>query len=317
MKIIPMRTVSLDSIELLDNIPDKVLNHVGMISKHERQLLYTLAKNYYKSEGIIIDGGAFLGASTAALAYGLKDNWIIFFKKKKYKWIYSYERAIVSDYFLKHAEKAGITSPEIGNSYEPILYDLISKFKKYVKMHIGDIDKYQGEDIDKIEICFLDILKEPDMSQHCINLFLPRIIPDGYLIQQDYFFDDLPWIKVLTESLVPSHLEYLGEVRSSAVFKIRKKIRTHDIENYSNMDKNRQIILHQKAEQRTLDPARQYLMQLSKVKLLIDHCNKDEALSVWEAADKTYSEYVFDDDNSYKDNIQFRIDRLNKYILKK
>lgn len=309
-----MNTVNLNSVNLVKSIPDRVKNHVGMISQQERQLLYTLARKYYKGNGIIIDGGAFLGGSTSALAYGLKDNKKIFFKKKKFKKVYSFERAIVAENFARHADKVGIESPGIGNSYEILLRQLISDFEYFVNLHVGDIHEYQGDDLEPIEICFLDILKEPEMSVHCMKLFLSMVIVDGYLIQQDYFFDGLPWIKVMTEALCPRKLEYLGEVRSSGVFKVTEKITQEDIVDIFSADEEKQIQLHGRAESRTVDPLRQYLMQISKARLYASFGRIEDASNIWKDADSKYSQYVFNEDHTYKKNIKWRTDSLEKYL---
>src|SRR5437588_9905890 len=45
-----------------------------MLSKSERGLLYTLARDYAAGDAAIVDAGCFLGGSTAALLSGLRDR---------------------------------------------------------------------------------------------------------------------------------------------------------------------------------------------------------------------------------------------------
>jgi len=52
-------------------VPPEALAVPTMLSVRERQLLHWLARNYVKGLGRIVDGGSFLGGSTAALASGL------------------------------------------------------------------------------------------------------------------------------------------------------------------------------------------------------------------------------------------------------
>src|SRR5258707_497819 len=45
-----------------------------MLVADESRLLNHLAEDYYSGSGVIVDGGAFLGGSTVALADGLRRN---------------------------------------------------------------------------------------------------------------------------------------------------------------------------------------------------------------------------------------------------
>ena len=55
-------------------LPVEVRSVKTMLSAQELELLYTLARDQYTGRGEIVDGGAFLGGSTLALANGLRDN---------------------------------------------------------------------------------------------------------------------------------------------------------------------------------------------------------------------------------------------------
>ena len=45
-----------------------------MLSKAERRLLYSLARDYATGDGAVVDAGCFLGGSTAALLAGVRDR---------------------------------------------------------------------------------------------------------------------------------------------------------------------------------------------------------------------------------------------------
>ena len=55
-------------------LPLEVRQARTMLSAQELELLYTLARDQYTGQGEIIDGGAFLGGSTLALATGLRGE---------------------------------------------------------------------------------------------------------------------------------------------------------------------------------------------------------------------------------------------------
>ena len=56
------------------DLPAEVARADAMIHANEQRLLYTLARDHFMGEGRIIDGGAYLGASSLALGWGLRDR---------------------------------------------------------------------------------------------------------------------------------------------------------------------------------------------------------------------------------------------------
>src|SRR5919198_1732463 len=67
-----------------------------MLSKAERRLLYSLARDYAGEDAAIVDAGCFLGGSTAALLAGVRD--------RKEPWrgppVESYDLFRVDDYMV-------------------------------------------------------------------------------------------------------------------------------------------------------------------------------------------------------------------------
>lgn len=304
-----MNTVDLRDIEL-QAVPRQVRDHPGMISRQERELLYVLARDHFNGNGEIIDAGVFLGASTMALVHGLRANG----REPQGKVIKSFERAIVGPNFERHARKAGLPVPDIGESWAEILIDLLRSVEAYVDLKIGDVLEYQGDDLGKIEICFLDILKTEKICEHCIRLFFPRLLPGAYVIQQDYFFDQHPYIKVVMEQAA-SCFSYLGEVRSSAVFRLEEPLDAEAAARVATLpEPDVQLALHERAERRTNDPARQYLMQLSRTRLYGTLGRIDEAYDTWRNADREFKLVAFDKDNEYKQNMQWRIESLRQQL---
>jgi predicted O-methyltransferase YrrM len=60
----PWRTAPLDRIPVVP----------GMLGPEELQFLYLSAQKFFTGTGEIVDAGAFLGASAAALGAALRDN---------------------------------------------------------------------------------------------------------------------------------------------------------------------------------------------------------------------------------------------------
>src|SRR5919202_1247905 len=55
-------------------LPPDAVGIPTMLSKMERRVLYSLARDYATGEGAVVDAGSFLGGSTAALLAGIRDR---------------------------------------------------------------------------------------------------------------------------------------------------------------------------------------------------------------------------------------------------
>ena len=312
-----MKYVHLNRIDLRDDTPQAVLSHPGMLSPQTRTLLYTLAADYYSGNGCIVDVGIFLGASTMALACGLQKHAPFVRPCQSSPLIESFERGIVSPNIERSARKANLPVLPVGESFEGILRQLIEPVRHEVNLHIGDIFDFDGRALGKVEICFLDYPKNQEVALHCLQTLFPRLIPGAYVIQHDYFFDGLPFIKYSIEAL-SDHFQYLGEVHSSAVFKLRTIINASDVlTNFHLLAGETKLQLHRQSEIRTRDPNRQYLMQLSRVRLLLELGELSSAETTWKEADEKYASLIRSHDGEYKPGIMWRISGLTKLLDRK
>jgi len=298
--------------------PEEVLKHPGMISMQERRLLYNLAKDSYAGEGIMVDGGAFLGASALALASGLKANQVVSGSSRPQPPIFSYERAVVEPSLERYAAASGLPQLAVGESYADLLRELLAPVADLVELHVGDILNDDGQDIDKIEICFLDILKTPEVARHTLRLFMPKLLPGAYVIQQDYFFEELDYIKVFNEAL-SEKLAFLGEVRSSAVFRLLDTVSMAEVEDsFAPLDNLEEaLVLHRRAEARTISPARQYLMRLSRARLYVRHGATELAEQTIDEADRLYPDISRDEDGNYPQNVAGRVKSVRNAIKRR
>jgi hypothetical protein len=206
-------------------LPQAVENHPSMMSGIEREVLYGLASRYYKGEGAIIDAGVFLGASTRILGYGLRANEQA--AQIFAKWgrpITTYEHGILGPGMPKFFEQNGVdTSLVNGDSFEPLLRSMIGDVLDIVDLKIGDIltgNWTKGQ----IELLFLDVIKSYEINAFVIDNFYTKLIPGkSLIIQQDYFIDRIPHLKVTQEFLAP-YCEYIGNAQSSGYFLLKEQI---------------------------------------------------------------------------------------------
>lgn len=209
----------------ISDVPRRVLDFPSMMTLEEKAMLYQLARDYYAGEGVIVDAGIFLGASTEAICCGLKDS-----GKSKPKIVHSYDIALWNaagfDKYLndpKVIEKIGDDRFSDGENYFPLLKKLLEEHLELIDFRIGDVVKIIHED-DYVEIAFFDLLKNYERDWAVFKALGPRYLPGRTLvIQQDYFYEEAIESKIRQEYLSP-FFEFVGAYGSSAVFRLIKPL---------------------------------------------------------------------------------------------
>jgi hypothetical protein len=243
----------------------------SMMSMLEKRLLFNLARNHYAGEGIIIDAGIFLGASTVCFGDGIRKNaQAAAIGARWAKPIIALERGIINPgmpaFFKRHGVE-GMGEP--GDSFGPTLERNIAQVAELVDLRLGDILETAADITSPVEILFLDVLKLPEISRFAIRQFFPRLIPGrSIVIQQDYFIDLLPFIRT-DQEFFAEYFTYIGEVCSTALFLCVKAIPESEIERLeAGILPEEQERMASIAMQRSADPARRFMLALSKVRLI-------------------------------------------------
>jgi hypothetical protein len=269
--------------------PEDVFTTPSMMSTNERLFLYNIANRYYYGAGRIVDAGIFLGGSTRAFAAGIRQNKHL--TKILDRWprpILSLERGVVSPTMPAFFQRNYIGAHyQPGDSFADLLAEFVAPCADLVELRVGDIVEH-GRTKDRIEILFLDVLKNPKIAAFAVAEYFPRLIPGrSIVVQQDYFFESLPFIKTYQE-FFQEQFDYVGEIGSSAIFRCRAKIEKDAIEEVvRGLPAKRQIHLASVALQRSKDPLRRLMMAMSKT-LLIHQLNGA-------AAARTYLGFVEDE----------------------
>ena len=252
--------------------PREILKIPSMMSDRERDFLYNIVRRYYTGAGRIVDAGIFLGGSTNCFAAAIRQSGRHAAIVKKWpKPILSLERGIVSNTMPAFFARHGIgLDYKPGDSFAPLLETYVAPCKDLVELRVGDILEC-GEISDRIEILFLDVLKNASIAAYAIGEYFPKLIPGrSIVIQQDYFFEGLPFIKTYQEFFA-RQFEYVGEVGSSGVFRCIAKVSKDDIQEVvGGLPASEQIRLASVALQRSNDPLRRLMMALSKTLLVHD-----------------------------------------------
>jgi hypothetical protein len=177
--------------------PPKVYAVKGMLSRKERDMLYTLARDRFTDSGAVIDAGALFGASTVSLAAGLADRRAEFIRPP----LHSYDHFLIDEYIRAFLLQKLQIDRQIGDSFYDLYQRNIEPYRHLISLHRGDLlsQKWTADDI---EILFLDVCKSPQLNSHVLQEFLPHLIPGlSVFVQQDYHHPHLPWIHVTMEAL--------------------------------------------------------------------------------------------------------------------
>ena len=271
-------------------LPDVMAHVPSMMSREERALLIALARGDYRGDGLIIDAGVFCGASTLCLGAGIMGNAgrdAIFARWPKP--IHTYEYGVVNPGMIPFFERHGVKGDwRVGDSFETYLRGNIAPVAPLVELHMGDIAgaRWAGE---PIEIMFLDVLKSREIQHAVMRTFLPSLMPGGILIQQDYFIDGVPFVKLFQERLA-DHFEYLGEIQSSAVFRLVRTVPADllDHDPLGGLSVGVALALLDQARDRSVDPDRRLMCDLGKVRYLAELRDYDAALALIEALRAQY-----------------------------
>lgn len=292
----------------------------GMLSPEERAMLFELVKSHYEGKGAIIDGGSFFGSSLVASASGLTENpqreSMDFSQFPEGKPIHGYELGFLPKPKAKNADLNRVfqgTPYVMGESFLPLLEENVAEFSDIVSLHIGDLNN-EGWNGAPIEIAFIDVCKTIRLNAHVTQNFLPHLIGgQSYLINQDFFFDRLPWIKV-TMGYLKDYFRWEGQVFTSSVYSCTKQIpqeiaafdpfREASYEECLNYHDAVDFPMIDRRSLFCLDVSRGYLMALK------DH--KDDALEHLRAVEDEYQD-LFENETTIRNN-RFRLERAVRQI---
>ena len=282
-KTIPMphQGLALPGYDLAD-VPDRVLDYPGMTSNREKGMLYWLARNVYRGEGLIVDAGLFLGASTNAFANGLKDSPTPGVTDPGFTPLNSYDIAIwvqgMDRYLTDKSQKARFVQQALngrsmkhGKTFLPLLEDMLAAHAELIEFRIGDIVKLAAADR-PVEIAFYDCLKTHERDAAAFRAFAPHYVPgQTIVIHQDYFYESAPALKIRQECLAP-WFSYLGSEATSAVFRLEKPLPEEFFRDdpVADLTTEQKLALLEQAAARATDPKFRLYGRLCVVDYLLE-----------------------------------------------
>jgi hypothetical protein len=207
-------------------LPPGAVGTPTMLSKAERRLLYSLARDYASGEGALVDAGCFLGGSTAALLAGVRD--------RPEEWrgppVESYDLFRVDTYMIEKFFSGDDALPP-GETFRHRFDAHVARFDVPHVVHEGDITAL-GWDGGPIDVLFLDVLKSWEINDAVLRDFFPSLVPGrSVIVHQDYGWGDTPWIPITVELLRESLVLVDWMEWGSHVFFVESELPTDVLEN--------------------------------------------------------------------------------------
>lgn len=267
------------------DLPPDAVGIPTMLSKTERKLLYGLARDF-AGEGAIVDGGCFLGGSTAALLAGLRD--------RSEMWrgppLSSYDLFRVEGYTIR---KFFGDDPEvrIGDSFRRRFDAHVERFDIPHQVHEGDITAI-GWGGGEIDVLFLDVLKSWEINDAVLRGFFPSLVPGrSVIVHQDYGGAYMPWIPITVELMRDSLVLLDWMEWGSHVFFLQDEVPADLIANgVGGLDLETRFALMDRAVARA-DSWVRGMLELSRTALVVERDGPDAGLADLRSIAERYRGY--------------------------
>jgi hypothetical protein len=268
-------------------LPRDAVGIPTMLSKSERRLLYSLARDYGGRDGAIVDAGCFLGGSTAALLAGVRDR-----AEPPAMPVESYDLFRIEEFTIPKFF-ADDRSARVGESFRARYDRHLARFDVPHVVHEGDITRigWSGE---RIDVLFLDVLKSWKINDAVLRDFFPSLVPGcSVIVQQDYGWGDTPWIPITVELMRDSLVLLDWMEWGSHVFFVDRELPRDVLENgVGGLDLDVKLELIEQAVRRA-EGWVQGMLEISRAFLIAERDGRDAALAELRAIAKRHPGHGF------------------------
>ncbi len=185
----------------------RAMSFPGMTTRQEREALFDWGRHRWEGFGELVDLGSWLGSLIAPLAEGLRHHSKI---RPPFPSIHAYERFQYETWMEWEFSRHQLAiPPRVGDSYEPLFWELIEPWKEQVVLHRGDVmtHRWSGK---PIELLVVDVMKSWPLASFTLQEFFPHLVPGrSWLMHQDFAHWATPWVALsmyrLREAFVVDH----------------------------------------------------------------------------------------------------------------
>lgn len=245
-------------------------------------MLYWLAAEHYSGAGVIVDAGAYLGASAFALASGLAQSRHADAPLAK---IHSYDRFVADDDYVQNDISQRFFPVPAGYDFQGLFEFQTALCAERIVVHRGDFIAAPAPDA-PIEILFIDIAKTAALNDRLVEHYFTRLIPgQSVVVQQDFYQAWYPYIPITMEYFRDWFAIAAGEVAdNSRLYLLMRKIPRRAIDQFlKGLSIERETELLGRAIDRSSGPG-QMMLRVAEVLHLVDRQGRPDAARAAAAA---------------------------------
>lgn len=163
-----------------------------MLQQIEQLLYVWLAEHWALGLGEIVDLGAFVGGSGAALAQGAA-------RAGRPATVHSYDRFTANEATKEKLLYSRGVPRFAGRDTLPLVRELLAPWAGIVRLHPGPITEQRWSGA-PVELLVVDIAKSTDVADFVAETWFPALIAErSVVVQQDFLHDLQPWLPAQME----------------------------------------------------------------------------------------------------------------------
>lgn len=167
----------------------------GMTTRYERRFLSWYAAEMFSGRGLMVDLGAWLGASSAALGAGLEHNRTV---ASPAALVRSYDLFLWEEGMAANLHAVTLTRDyREGESFLPDFLRWVAPWSRSIVACPGDLQSVPPP-AEPIELLFVDAMKTWDVANAILAGYFPRLIPGvSLVVHQDFAHFYTGWIALV------------------------------------------------------------------------------------------------------------------------
>lgn len=204
----------------------------AMLTLADRAIYFHVGRTF-GNRGSIVDAGCFVGGTTRNLVEGLHHNKLFSGRQRTSKGLIRvYDLfAVDDDYILEHLQRNYPTTDFSGEgSFLPVFQRNMAPFAELLDVRPGDVTGVGYPDGAPIEVLGVDLCKALFVTDFTVRAFFPRLLPDAWVLQQDYIHEFHPYIH-LSMLRLEAHFRTEVEFRwgGTVAFRLTRPITAADL----------------------------------------------------------------------------------------
>ncbi len=203
----------------------------SMTIPRELAFCESYARECFSGKGRMVDLGCWYGATTFALAHGLRRNW----RARNNRIIEAFDLFIWKKWMDPVADN--IKMPKLYGEGESFFHDVqksLAPYKNAVRLFQQDLLNYEPTS-GPVEFLFVDAMKSWPLAKKIVSGFFPLLMPGAsVVVQQDFVFHDpIAATSHLLMWRLRDHFEWLHQIpgAGSVVFLCKKRIERDTLPN--------------------------------------------------------------------------------------